>query len=181
MKNNAMISRFIMCLSTILIMNMSFSNKCNAQEKDYKAYSIYVYNFIKYIEWPQTSKSGDFVIAVIGDSPITKELRALAASKKANGQTILVRNIMSLTEVGTAQVLYISEGKSSFIKEAVEKTKNLPTLVIAEREGLVKKGAGINFLTLEDETLRFEMNKLAILEHKLQISTTLISLAFIEK
>jgi len=181
MKNTAVITRFIICFSAVCILNMLFSNKCSAQEKDYKAYSIYVYNFIKYIEWPQSSKSGDFVIAVIGDSPITKELRALAASKKANGQTIFVRNIMSLSEVGTAQILYISEGKSSLIKEAEEKTKNLPTLVIGEREGLVKKGAGINFLTLEDETLRFEMNKVAILEHKLQVSIVLTSLAFVEK
>jgi hypothetical protein len=165
----------------IWILSLTFSNKCNAQEKDYKAYSIYVYNFIKYIEWPPSSKTGEFVIAVIGDSPITKELRALAASKKANGQTILVRNIMSLSEIGTAQILYISAGKSSLIKEAEEKTKNLPTLVIGEREGLVKKGAGINFLTLEDDTLRFELNKKAIKEHNLQISQTLISLAFVEK
>jgi len=174
-------NKLIICLSVFWLSVLLFSNKCAAQEKDYKAYSIYVYNFIKYIEWPASSKSGEFVIAVIGDSPITKELRALAASKKANGQTILVRNIMSLAEIGTAQILYISSGKSSLIKEAEEKTKNLPTLVIGEREGLVKKGAGINFLTLEDETLRFELNKKAIKEHNLQVSQTLISLSFVEK
>jgi hypothetical protein len=173
--------RLVFTLFVMILSNIFFTQKASAQEKDYKAYSIYVYNFIKYIEWPQASKSGEFVIAVIGDSPILKELRTLAASKKANGQTILVRNIVSVNEIGNAQILYISSGKSSLIKEVVEKTKNSPTLVIAEREGLVKKGAGINFVTLDDETLKFELNKKAIQEHNLQVSQTLISLAFIDK
>jgi hypothetical protein len=165
----------------IAVISFCFNTKVKAQERDYKAYSIYVYNFIKYIEWPQASKSGEFVIAVIGDSPITAELKTLAATKKANGQTIVIKKIATISEVGNSQILYISEGKSNVIKEALEKTKNLPTLVIGEREGLVKKGAGINFVTLEDDTLKFQMNKKAIEEHSLQISTTLISLAFVEK
>jgi hypothetical protein len=171
----------VLSIVLLFLLSITFTAKTRAQEKDYKAYSIYVYNFIKYIEWPASSKEGEFVIAVIGDSPITKELRALANSKKANGQTILVRNIMSLSEIGNAQILYISSGKSNMIKEVLEKTKNLPTLVIGEREGLVKKGAGINFLTLDDETLKFELNKKAIEGHNLRISQTLISLAFIER
>ncbi|MDF2437142.1 MAG: hypothetical protein K0Q95_1518 [Bacteroidota bacterium] len=173
--------KIVLNLICFLFLSVVLNSRVHAQEKDYRAYSIYVYNFIKYIEWPESSKEGEFVIAVIGDSPITKELRALAASKKANGQTILVRNIVSLTEIGNAQILYISTGKSSLIKDVLEKTKNVPTLVIAEREGLVKKGAGINFLTLDDETLKFELNKKAIEGHNLRISQTLISLAFVEK
>ncbi|MCW3104506.1 MAG: hypothetical protein JWO09_2946 [Bacteroidetes bacterium] len=174
-------TRVMICAGISWMMSLCFSGTLQAQDRDYKAYSIYVYNFIKYIEWPQSSKTGEFVIAVIGDSPITKELRTLAASKKANGQTIVIRNIVSLSEVGTAQILYISSGKSNMIKEALEKTKNLPTLVIGEREGLVKKGAGINFVTLDDDTLKFELNKKAIEEHNLHISSTLISLAFVDK
>jgi hypothetical protein len=173
--------RSIQLLFSILLLIAGSCTTAKAQERDYKAYSIYVYNFIKYIEWPQASKNGEFVIAVIGDSPITNELKVLAASKKANGQTIVIRKITTLAELANAQILYISTGKSSVIKEALEKTKNLPTLVIGEREGLVKKGAGINFVTLDDDTLKFELNKKAIEEHNLQISTTLISLAFVEK
>lgn len=165
----------------ICLIGMLFPKNVNAQERDYKAYSIYVYNFIKYIEWPPASKSGEFVIAVMGDSPITKELKTLAATKKANGQTIVIKKITSIEEIGNSQILYISSSKSNTLKESLEKTKGTPTLVIGEREGLVKKGAGINFITLEDETLKFELNKKAIEDHNLQISTTLISLAFVEK
>lgn len=89
-------------------------------------------HFIKYIEWPEESKKGDFVIAFTGNLLITAEFKTLATSKKAIGQK-------------TYRKLW--------------KNQNMSALLVAEREGLAKKGAGINFDTLEDNTLKFEVNK----------------------
>lgn len=165
---------FIMC-----VFCFCYSVRGDAQEKNYKAYSVYVYNFIKYIEWPEESKKGDFIIAIIGNSPISAELKTLAATKKANGQTIVIKQFATVAEVDRCQILYISAGKSSVLKEAIEKTKNMSALMIAEREGLAKKGAGINFVTLEDDTLKFEVNKKVIEAHNLKIPKVLFSLGLV--
>lgn len=167
---------FLLCTLMMCVMSLCFSSRACAQETNYKAYSVYVYNFIKYIEWPEESKKGDFIIAVIGNSPITAELKTLAASKKANGQTIVVKQYSSIAEVEQCHILYLSSGKSSSLKEVIEKTKNMSALLIAEREGLAKKGAGINFVTLEDETLKFEVNKKVIEAHNLKIPKVLVNL-----
>ena len=37
----------------VCVLLLCFSSRTSAQEKNYKAYSVYVYNFIKYIEWPE--------------------------------------------------------------------------------------------------------------------------------
>lgn len=165
---------FILC-----VLFCCFGNRVHAQETNYKAYSVYVYNFIKYIEWPEDSKKGDFIIAVIGNSGITPELKNLAATKKANGQTIVIKQYATVAEVEHCQILYIASGKSSLLKEAVEKTKNMSALLIAEREGLAKKGAGINFVTLEDDTLKFEVNKKVIEAHNLKIPKVLVNLGLL--
>ena len=52
----------------------------------------------------------------------------------------------------------------------------MSALLIAECEGLAKKGAGPNFVTLEDETLKFEVNKKVIEAHNLKIPKVLVSL-----
>ena len=166
------------CIATCLIF-FSFSSRSYAQDVNYKAYSVYIYNFIKYIEWPEDTKKGEFVIAIIGDSPIINELRVLAASKKANGQNIVIKQYATIEEVEKCQILYICSSKSSMLKKAIEKTKNMPALLIAEREGLAKKGAGINFVTLEDETLKFEVNQKAIEAHNLKIPHVLVELGLI--
>lgn len=177
-KRKSYIAFYIRALMLCMLF-LCFSSRTYAQEKNYKAYSVYVYNFIKYIEWPEESKKGDFVIAVIGNSPITAELKTLAATKKANGQTIIIKQFATIAEVDHCQILYISSGKSSSLKEAIEKTKNMSALLIAEREGLAKKGAGINFVTLEDETLKFEVNKKVIEAHNLKIPKVLVSLGLL--
>ena len=45
-----------------------------AQDEKFKA--LFMYNFTKYIEWPQSKQTGDFVIGVVGGSPIIDELNA---------------------------------------------------------------------------------------------------------
>jgi hypothetical protein len=160
-------------------MSLGFNSRSYAQEINYKAYSVYVYNFIKYIEWPEETKKGEFVIAIIGNSPINNELKALAASKKANGQTIIIKQYETIEEVEKCQILYICSSKSSVLKKAIEKTKNMSALLITEREGLAKKGAGINFVTLEDDTLKFEVNKKVIEAHNLKIPKMLIELGLV--
>ena len=157
----------------------AFQGKLAAQEVNYKAYSVYVYNFIKYIEWPESKK--DFVIVIIGDSPIQAELKVLAATKKVNGRKIVIRQYSGIDEIQDCDILYISSSKSSLLKSAIEKTKNMATLLIAEREGLAKRGAGINFVTLEDYTLKFELNRKVIEGHNLKISNQLVSLALVVK
>lgn len=182
MRNKNFYTRFIICVSAVWVMSMTFTNRCNAQEVNYKSYSIYVYNFIKYIEWPQSSKStGNFSIGIIGDSPVYNELLQLAASKKANGQTIIIKKFASVEEADYCEILYLSSSKSSSLKKALEKTVNLPTLVVAEREGLAKRGAGINFVTLDDDVLKFEVNKKVIEDHSLKIPKILLTLGLAVK
>src|ERR1700740_2397343 len=69
-----------------------------AQDVDYKAYTLFVYNFMKYTEWPEAQSKGDFVIGVLGSSPIQKELETLAATKKIKGRTILIKKITTVEE-----------------------------------------------------------------------------------
>ncbi len=172
--HTAFLTGMLMC-----VLSFCFSTRATAQETNYKAYSVYVYNFIKYIEWPEESKKGDFVIAVIGNSPVLAELKNLAATKKANGQNIVIKQYATVAEVQQCHIVYISSNKSSVLKEALEKTKNMSALMIAEREGLAKKGAGINFVTMEDETLKFEVNKKVIEAHNLKIPKVLFSLGLV--
>jgi len=65
-------------LFTLGILNSS------AQELDYRAQSLYIYKFTKFISWPEEKAEGDFVIGVFGNSPIFDELKLMASLKKAN-------------------------------------------------------------------------------------------------
>jgi hypothetical protein len=163
----------------LVFLGLSLPNRTNAQAVDYKSYSLFVYNFIKYIEWPETKNQGDFVLGVLGDSPIIHELEKLAATKKAKGRTIVIKKFTSVEEVTECHLLYVTESKSGSIKLLREKAKNKAMLIVGEREGLARKGASLSFVTLEDDVLKFDINKSEIELHNLKIPGTLILLGLL--
>jgi hypothetical protein len=153
--------------------------KCYAQDVDYKAYTLFVYNFMKYVEWPEAQSKGDFTVGVFGDSPIQKELQVLASGKKLRGRNIVIKSIGKPEDAANCQLLYISSSKSSQIKQLKEQMKDKPILFVGEREGLAKKGAALSFVTMEDDELKFDINKKEIETHQLKIASSLISLGIL--
>lgn len=155
------------------------AEKAAAQEVNYKAYSLFVYNFMKYMEWPEEATKDGFVIGVWGDSPIMKELQAMAANKKIKNKPIVIKKLTSVDDVLACQMVYISSAKSNTLKTIKEKVKGKPVLLVGEREGLAAKGAALSFVTQEDDALKFDINKAAIKEQNLKIATALLALGFI--
>ena len=162
-----------------MLMFQLISFRAAAQDVDYKAYSLFVYNFMKYIEWPEPNTKGDFIVAVLGDSPIYKELQTLAANKKLKGRNIVVKKFSTAEECTSAHLVYVASSKSSLAKTLKELTKGKPVLIVGEREGLAKKGAGLSFVTLEDDVLKFDINKKEIESRTLKIANSLISLGIV--
>ena len=134
---------------------------------------------MKYIEWPEAQNKGDFIIAVLGDSPVSKELQNLASGKKLKGRNIVLKKCNTLEECSGCHLLYISSSKSSVIKTLKDQIKDKPILLVGEREGLAKKGAGLSFVTLEDDELKFDINKKEIELHQLKIAGSLINLGIV--
>jgi len=152
------------------------NSKVNAQSTDYKAYSLYVYNFMKYVEWPEEESKGDFVIALVGDSKIKDELLVLSNHKKVKGRKIVFKQFTKLEDITYCHLLYVSSSKSSSIKMINKKFATKPMLIVGEREQSVYKGAALSFLTTDEDELKFDINKKEIESHKLKISSSLIKL-----
>ena len=166
-------------LLLVLLFIRGISSTCAAQDVDYKAYTLFVYNFMKYVEWPEAQSKGDFVVGVFGDSPIQKELAGLASTKKLKGRNITIKTITKSEEAAGCQLLYVPSSKSGNIKALKEQMMGKPILIVGEREGLAKKGAELSFVTLDDDALKFDINKKEIELHQLKISSQLISLGIL--
>jgi len=141
-----------------------------------KLQSVFIYNFIKYIEWPADYKSGDFIIGSLGDSPTTEELDKLAATRRAGTQKIVVQKYNSVGDIGRCHILFIPETKNVKMDDILDKVGGNSTLVITEKAGLIKDGASISFV-YKDRKQEFELNKNNIQESGLKVSTNLLNLA----
>ena len=150
----------------------------NAQEMDYGVHANIIYRFTKYIDWPENKKTGDFVIGIVGETPLNEYLKTFVVNKMACSQKIIVKTYSSSSSVFDCHILFISENESSALKKIVARTAGTPTLIVSEEEGLAQKGSCINFI-IADDRLKLEFNKTNIEQRHLNIATELLGLGTI--
>lgn len=169
---------FICLLFTGMFL-LLFASSGSAQELDYRAQSLYIYKFTKFIYWPESKTTGDFTIGVYGNSPILQELRMMASLKKAaKDQNIVVEVVTLDDDLSSYHIIYVSSSKSRQIRTLADQVGILPVLIVAEREGMASKGATISFIIDNYEILKFEVNTTRLGEQKLSISPDLIKLGY---
>jgi hypothetical protein len=145
------------------------------QTTNYQVHSLFVLNIAKYSEWP--AEENDFNIVVFGKSKIYDELTKLTAGKSINGHAIRISQVESLTEIGNAKIVYLADNKSANLDEILKATEGKAVMVIAEREGLYKKGAGFSFMLTENNTLRYDINNAVLAKRNIRVSKNLANLA----
>jgi YfiR/HmsC-like len=159
---------------------MSLSKTYAQHETDYKVQANIIYRFTKYIDWPVNKKNGDFIIGVIGESPLYDDLKSLSANKTVGSQRIVVVKMSSTAASYDCHMLFIGEEESSNLKRIVSLTAHAPILIISESDGLARKGSCINFITV-DERLKLEINKSNVEQRNLGIASELLELGIIIK
>jgi hypothetical protein len=165
-------------LLLVLFLVPFFSNA--QQASDYTVHANIIYHFTKYIDWPQARKSGDFVIGVIGDSPLYDELQKSMANKSVGSQKISIKKVASVEAAENCHILFVSEEMSSSMKKIVAQTSSKSVLLVSEKEGLAKKGGCINFVIVSDR-LKLEINKTNIEQRNLSIASELLKLGKVVK
>ena len=163
-----------MAIATLLLYDQS---PAIAQTSSYgELQSAYLYNFAKYIRWP--AEQSQYVIGVYGESEITEDLRNLLKGKKIGGKEVVVRILTDDTALDEMHIVYLPADYSRKITFLKESTKGKSILLVTE-EDLIKKGALISF-TIEDDRLRFKLNKKAFANANLIASEGLLKLAILQ-
>lgn len=172
MKRRFTIGFFSMLIVSALVI------AAKAPPTDYKFHSIYVYNFTKYIEWPQNA--GAFRIAILGsDATVLDSFQKMAETKQVSGNKIEVEQARNINNLMDCNILFVPESESYAASKAIEKCKGKNTLVITEKNGLIDNGSCINFV-LVDNRLKFEISRSAIESAGLKVSSQLLQMG-IEK
>ena len=144
----------------------------------HEVYSMMVFNFVKYVQWPTNDDSKQFVIGVVGNSEIYNTLNTWYGGKTKGTKTYVIKKFNSAAEVGDCQVVFIDHSKNSEFDAINEKVKGKGTLVVTDRNGMGYKGSCINFKMVDDK-LKFELNQHAIEASNLKVSSSLTSMAIL--
>ena len=159
--------------SSLLLVATLWAFSLQAQTTNYQVYSLYVVNIAKYSSWP--SLNGEFNITVFGKSKVFDELLK-QKGKNVNGHELNVKQADNLNDIGQPQIIYLADGKSSSLDDLLKLTEGKSVMIISEREGLHKRGAGFSFVVMENGTLRCDMNSNELEKRQIKISKNLTAL-----
>jgi hypothetical protein len=144
--------------------------------KEYKLKAAFLYNFIQYIEWPP-AQSNEYIVGIIGSSPIEQPLKEIALTRPANDKKIVVRHFNSADEISYCNILFIARDMAPSLNEILAKTPK-GTLTVSEKPGYARQGTAINFVVV-DNKLKFESNLKALNACGLKASSQLLKLAIL--
>jgi len=148
-----------------------------SEEASAKIKAIYIYNFTKYIEWPQDYKEGNFVVGVLGtNTALLSELTKMASSKTVGSQKIEIQTVSSVADAPKCNIIYILTDNSAQLTDISGKLKGRSTLIVTDKPGMAKQGSAINFVILENKQ-KIELNKANIDKYKLKVASTLVEMA----
>jgi hypothetical protein len=156
-------------LLTALIL-LSFS--VFGQMANYK--SLYIYNFIKRIEWPSSEKTpGEFYLVVYGDQQTAEALQQIASTKKAGSRDIIVQQINDISEIINADIIYVGYSKRKDLEELAQLIHLSPVLLVTDFKNA--KESDINLMETGDG-LEFIIRPKSIRNKGLKLSDSLILL-----
>lgn len=150
------------------------------QYTEYELKAAYLYNFGKFVQWPEQTfknKTDPFIIGVYGTNPFGEILKQLIQDKTLQNRTVIIINITNLQDVATCHILFISKINKLELNQILQVLTNKPILTVGDNiDEFCQSGGVINF-TGQHSQKRFEINNKASARVQLIISSKLLALS----
>lgn len=167
-----------------------------AQSREYQIKAAFLFNFIKFVNWPK-EKMADanepIIIGIIGKDPFGDTLDPIK-NKKVKGKKLVIKRFKGFEELKKnsgkdepefgrkiqalrkCHLLFVCSSEKENFEEIIEILEGSSVLTVEETAGFLKAGGIVNFL-MEDKKVRFEINITAAEQAKLKIRSKLLRLA----
>ena len=189
----------------VLFLTLSVTSvAANADEdstsgQEYQIKAAFLYNFLKFVDWPQ-GKTPDtnepIVIGIIGSAPLENAFKPIEGKihQDVNGKPIVIKYFKSFEELMKSgenskdnlqkelevlrkcHLLFICSSEQKNLSQILDAVKDSYVLTVGESSEFIGLGGIINFV-VEDEKMRFEINVAAADKAQLKIRSQLLRLA----
>ena len=181
MKRLTVFSAMVLVAFCAILAGPGTSLNAPAATTEFQVKAAFVYNFIKFVQWPPESfvtASSPISVCVFGRDPLEEALYSLEG-KSAQGRGLLARRISGLAEADRCQVLFLGRSERESVRNILKGVK-VGVLTVGDMQSFAASGGMINFVMVENR-VSFEINVEAAEKARLKISSQLLRLARIVK
>lgn len=139
---------------------------------EYQIKAMFIFNFTKYVEWPETPDADVFSIGILGESEISEPLERISVQKKVGNKKIVIKKI-TLDNEDFCNIVIVSKSRLNKLEQVEKKYAGRGILIISDES---PRSAAINLVT-RDNKVRFEINQSLAKSGGVKISSQLLTLA----
>lgn len=158
-----------------LVVALSTAAGAQSRQLEYQVKAAFLYNFAKYVEWPDDS-ANVIVVGVLGADQFADVLEKTLVGKTVHDKPLQVKRCAELPDPGQLHILVISASRQPALSETLNALDGASVLTVSEAPDFAARGGMIGF-RLEGNKVRFEINSDAVARAGLQISSQLLKLA----
>ena len=171
----------VIILAVLVCAHIVAAPNAHAQDAlpEYQVKAAYLFNFLKFVEYPNESfidPLAPIVIGVIGDDPFGNALPQVVIGKTVQGRDLVIHVYRIGEDLRGAHILFISASERKRLPMILSSLRGSSVLTVADTEGFLEAGGMIQFLS-ENDRVRFAINVDATSRAKLKMSSKLLSLA----
>jgi hypothetical protein len=147
--------------------------------REYQVKALFIFNFLQFVEWPlQAYGSADapLRVAVLGESPFGGALTETVRGEQIRNRVVEVVHATRVEEVLHCQVIFVSRTERANLGHILGVTSSRPILTIGDMPDFARRGGIINFY-MEQQKVRFEVNRAAAQQSGLKLASQLLGLA----
>ncbi|MBS1144080.1 MAG: putative transrane protein [Proteobacteria bacterium] len=136
--------------------------------------SAYLVNFLKYVEWPASSRNTS-TICLFGRDTLGPYL-SNHEGRLVGGKELRIRRVKSPDDMGACQLLYIPDIEEARISAVLRWIQGMPILPASNADGFARAGGGIELLR-NGGRVQFIVNADTLSRHGLTPSSQMMRLA----
>lgn len=146
---------------------------------EYEVKAAFLYNFAKFIDWPDGSFAGSrapFSICVLGADPFGSTLDSALREKTIGSHPVTLARLQDATQARRCQMVFVSSSESRRLSEIEDRLRGASVLLVGDFPGFASAGGALQFI-IEDNRVRFLINTDAAQRAGLRLSSKLLSVA----
>ncbi len=174
--------RFAFLAALLLAVSVPLANRAARADQsptEYQVKAAYLFNFLKFVEWPDDPPAEPrtkWVIGFVGDTPIGDELTRLAEGKNVLGRDLQVKKFPAADNLRSCNILFISESEKKRLPAILAELRGSSVLTVADMDNFIGGGGMIQFM-VEDARVRVAIDMGATSRAHLKVSSKLLALA----
>jgi hypothetical protein len=171
------------CLAALLFgLHFPLAERARSADQaptEYQVKAAYLFNFLKFVEWPEepgADPHGKWVIGFVGDSPIGDELARIVEGKNVLGRELQVKKMQAADNLRGCNILFISESEKKRVPALLTALRGSSVLTVADMGNFIEAGGMVQF-QMEDARVRLSIDVGATERARLKVSSKLLALA----